>query len=62
MRLANVDGRAALVLGDDTVADVATASDGRFGPDVRSVYDEWDAFCSFAATDVTTGTSPLVEG
>ncbi|MBA2625730.1 MAG: fumarylacetoacetate hydrolase family protein [Acidimicrobiia bacterium] len=42
------------------MADVATASEGRFGPDVRSVYDGWDAFCPFAA-GITTGTSPLVE-
>ena len=32
MKLANVDGRAALVLGDE-IADIATASEGRFGAD-----------------------------
>jgi 2-keto-4-pentenoate hydratase/2-oxohepta-3-ene-1,7-dioic acid hydratase in catechol pathway len=57
VKIANLDGRAALVLGDQ-VADVATASDGRFGPDPMALFDDWDAFTSFAA-GVTTGTGPL---
>ena len=36
MKLANVNGRAALVLGD-RIADLATVSGGRFGPDPMSV-------------------------
>jgi 2-keto-4-pentenoate hydratase/2-oxohepta-3-ene-1,7-dioic acid hydratase in catechol pathway len=59
MKLANVDDRAALVLGDH-IADVATTSDGRFSADLMALYDEWDAFREFAAT-VTTPTGPLVE-
>jgi 2,4-didehydro-3-deoxy-L-rhamnonate hydrolase len=59
MRIANVNGRAAIVLGDE-IADVATASDGRFGPDPMRLYDEWDAFASFAR-GVVAGTGPLVE-
>ena len=59
MKLANVNGRASLVLGDE-IADVATASDGRFGPHLSAVYDEWAEFTSFAAT-VTTATGPLVD-
>lgn len=59
MKLANVNGRASLVLGDE-IADVAKASDGRFGSDLSAVYDEWAELTSFAAT-VTTGTAPLVE-
>jgi 2,4-didehydro-3-deoxy-L-rhamnonate hydrolase len=59
VKLANLDGRAALVLGDE-IADIATASHGRFGPDPMGLYDEWDAFRDFAAT-VTVGTGPLVE-
>jgi 2,4-diketo-3-deoxy-L-fuconate hydrolase len=55
MKLANHAGRATLVL-EDGVADVATASDGRFGPDLGSIYDEWDAFRDLAATvDTPTG-------
>jgi 2,4-didehydro-3-deoxy-L-rhamnonate hydrolase len=59
VKLANLDGRAALVLGDE-IADIATASHGRFGPDPMRLYDEWDAFRDFAPT-VTVGTGPLIE-
>ena len=59
MKLASAGGRAVLVLGDE-IADVATASDGLFGTDPMSVYDDWDTFADFASS-VTTGTRPLVE-
>jgi len=59
VKLANAGGRAALVLGDE-IADVATASDGRFGPDPMAVFEEWDGFRDFAAS-VSAGTGPLVE-
>ena len=32
------------------VADVATVSGGRFGPEPMSIYQEWDAFIDFAST------------
>ena len=55
MKLANANDRAVLVLGTD-IADVADVSDGRFGPDLMSVYADWDAFAEFArGTDRTTG-------
>ena len=44
MKLANVNGRAVLVTGDDKGIDVATASDGQFGPEPADVYEQWDAF------------------
>ncbi|MEU9840498.1 fumarylacetoacetate hydrolase family protein [Actinomadura sp. NPDC048032] len=50
MRIANHAGRAVLVVADGKAADVATASDGRFGPDPQSLYDHWDAFTAWAAT------------
>jgi 2-keto-4-pentenoate hydratase/2-oxohepta-3-ene-1,7-dioic acid hydratase in catechol pathway len=59
VKLANVDGRAALVLGDE-IADLATASGGRFGPDPMGLYEQWDELRDFAAT-VTTTTGPLDE-
>lgn len=59
MKLANQAGRAVLVF-DDTVADVADASEGRFGPDPMSIYRDWDDFTAWAAT-ISTGTGPLVE-
>jgi 2-keto-4-pentenoate hydratase/2-oxohepta-3-ene-1,7-dioic acid hydratase in catechol pathway len=59
VKLANVDGRAAIVL-PDGIADVAAASSGKFGPDPMSLYDEWSAFCEFATT-VNAPIEPLVE-
>lgn len=59
MKLANHDGRAALVI-DDAVVDVHDASGGRFGPDPMSVFDDWPAFVAWA-NGVTAGTAPLVE-
>ncbi len=57
MRLANLGGRATLVVpgSDDRGVDIAEASGGKFGPDVQVLYDEWDAFCTFVADlDLTT--------
>ena len=59
MKLANRNGRAVLVVGDE-IADVAEASNDRFGPDPMAVYDDWSAFTEFAA-GVGAGTAPLVE-
>jgi len=59
MKLANSNGRAVLVL-EDGIADVAAASDGRFGPGLMAIYDEWPAFVEFAA-EVVAPTGPLVE-
>ena len=47
MRLADHDGRATLLVEGGGV-DVATASDGRFGPDIQALYDEWAGFVAFA--------------
>ena len=58
MKLANVNDRAALVLGDE-LADVAEVSGGRFGPDLMGLYDRWADFVEFAG-GVTTGTGPRV--
>ncbi|MGA7834827.1 MAG: fumarylacetoacetate hydrolase family protein [Acidimicrobiales bacterium] len=49
MRLANVKGRAALLVGM-TAIDVEEATDGAFGPSLGSIYDRWDAFVVAAAT------------
>ncbi|WP_328605908.1 fumarylacetoacetate hydrolase family protein [Amycolatopsis sp. NBC_00345] len=48
MKLANVDGRAVLLTADDTGIDVETASGGKFGPDLASVYEDWDGFRAWA--------------
>ena len=57
MRIANVNGRAGLVVGDGVI-DIATVSDGRFGPDPMSVYERWDEFLEVAA-GFTGGATPL---
>ncbi|MFD5090078.1 fumarylacetoacetate hydrolase family protein [Amycolatopsis thailandensis] len=48
MKLANVDGRAVLLTADDTGIDVETASGGKFGPGLASVYENWDGFRAWA--------------
>jgi 2,4-didehydro-3-deoxy-L-rhamnonate hydrolase len=58
MKLANLDGRATLVT-DAGGVDVAKASDGRFGPDLSSVYEDWDGFVPFARTVTPTATVAL---
>jgi 2,4-diketo-3-deoxy-L-fuconate hydrolase len=57
VKIANVNDRAVLVLGEE-IADIATASGGRFGPDPMALYDDWEAFVDFAA-GVTSGAQPL---
>jgi 2-keto-4-pentenoate hydratase/2-oxohepta-3-ene-1,7-dioic acid hydratase in catechol pathway len=47
MRIVNTHGRLGLVVGDGVV-DVATASAGRFGPDVQAVYEQWTQFRTWA--------------
>ncbi|MBI2710321.1 MAG: fumarylacetoacetate hydrolase family protein [Actinobacteria bacterium] len=59
MKIANSNGRAVLVLGDQ-ISDIAQACDGLFGSDPMGVYDDWPAFIEVARS-ITTGTGPLVE-
>lgn len=47
MRLALYDRRLILIV-DDRPVDVHEASEGRFGPDPASVYEEWDAFVEWS--------------
>ena len=59
MKIANVNGRAALVL-DQGIADVAIASGGRFGPDPITIFERWAEFTGWASS-VSDATGPLVE-
>lgn len=65
MRIANLGGRATLVVPgrDDRGIDIAAASAGRFGPEVQGIYDQWDDFRAFIAElDLSTvATVPLEE-
>ncbi|RZL74534.1 MAG: fumarylacetoacetate hydrolase, partial [Rhodococcus sp. (in: high G+C Gram-positive bacteria)] len=52
MRIANIDNRAALVIGEEgseRALDLATASHGRFGPELPAVYDAWNDVTAWAA-------------
>ena len=49
MRIANLGGRAVLVVGDNGAIDIAGASDGRFGPDPQALFDDWAAFAEWAS-------------
>jgi 2-keto-4-pentenoate hydratase/2-oxohepta-3-ene-1,7-dioic acid hydratase in catechol pathway len=49
MRLANVGGRAKLVVGHNAI-DVAGASGGKFGPGLPAVYDDWSPFREWAVS------------
>jgi 2,4-diketo-3-deoxy-L-fuconate hydrolase len=49
MRIATVRGRLA-VLTPAGALDVASASDGKFGPDPQTAFDDWAAFTDWAAT------------
>ena len=57
MRLANAGGRAVLVL-DDGVIDVATASDGSLPADPQLLYEHWDAVRTLAER-ITSADAPL---
>jgi 2-keto-4-pentenoate hydratase/2-oxohepta-3-ene-1,7-dioic acid hydratase in catechol pathway len=48
VRLANISGRAALVVGEGRAVDVERASGGRFGPDLQALYAVWPAFEDWA--------------
>ncbi len=56
MKLANVDGRAVLVI-DGGIIDVSEASGGRLPPDPQAVLEHWDDVR--ALTDRVTATAPL---
>jgi len=63
MRLANLDNRAALVIvdaGTEQAVDLATASDGRFGPDVAAVYEAWEQLTAWSAGLDTSALTDLV--
>jgi 2-keto-4-pentenoate hydratase/2-oxohepta-3-ene-1,7-dioic acid hydratase in catechol pathway len=50
MRLANINGRAALVVGEGRAVDVEQASGGRFGPDPQALYAVWADFEAWAGS------------
>lgn len=65
MRIANLDNRAVLVIGPagaERAIDIATASGGRFAPEVPALYPVWDEFVSWAgAFDASTADSVAID-
>ncbi|WP_104089796.1 fumarylacetoacetate hydrolase family protein [Arthrobacter sp. GMC3] len=61
MRIANLDGRAVLIQ-KGLAVDINTASEGRFGPDPRSIFENWDAFRGWAAGRTLGPGKPFDEG
>lgn len=59
MKIANVNGRTALILGDG-IADIETASGGRFRSEPMSLFEHWKDLITWASS-VTEATGPLVE-
>ncbi|HWI74056.1 MAG TPA: fumarylacetoacetate hydrolase family protein [Baekduia sp.] len=59
MRVVNLDGRAALLIGDDAYIDVATASDGRLPADPQALFDDWASFSAWAATAPVASAEPM---
>ncbi len=55
MRIANHAGRAVLLLSDDNGADIAAASEGRFGPDLQTIYDNWRDFVRWTRSAMPVG-------
>lgn len=50
MRLANLAGRATIVVDDKSAIDVEAASGGAFGPDISSIYERWSSFREYFST------------
>lgn len=48
MRIANHNSRAVLLTSDEAGIDIHTASEGRFGPDLAPLYNNWEAFTAWA--------------
>ncbi|GAA4558843.1 fumarylacetoacetate hydrolase family protein [Pseudonocardia xishanensis] len=61
MRILNLSGRLAVDIDGSYAVDVATASDGRFGPDPHSVYDQWDEFVTWAGGDLPISSRVTVD-
>ncbi|QAY59342.1 fumarylacetoacetate hydrolase family protein [Microbacterium protaetiae] len=59
MKLANLAGRAVLVMKDGAV-DIAAASQGRFGPDPQTLFNDWAAFTRWAQGGAEAASTPVV--
>jgi 2-keto-4-pentenoate hydratase/2-oxohepta-3-ene-1,7-dioic acid hydratase in catechol pathway len=62
MRILNLSGRLAIDVDGAYAIDVATASDGRFGPDPQSVYRRWNEFVSWASGELPSSAQVRIDG
>jgi 2-keto-4-pentenoate hydratase/2-oxohepta-3-ene-1,7-dioic acid hydratase in catechol pathway len=56
--MANVGGRAKLLIDEEKAVDVAAASEGRFGPGLAAVYDNWSDFQAWFREKGAGGAAP----
>jgi 2-keto-4-pentenoate hydratase/2-oxohepta-3-ene-1,7-dioic acid hydratase in catechol pathway len=61
MRVANVDGRLSIVVGNNLAVDAETASGGRFSADVQAIFQQWTEFRHWANTAVLPPGSVFTE-
>lgn len=61
MRIANHDNRAVLLTSDEAGVDIHTASAGRFGPDLPSLYSGWEAFAAWVQSLPGTGADVAID-
>jgi 2,4-diketo-3-deoxy-L-fuconate hydrolase len=55
MKIANVNGRLSLIVGDNTAIDVESASHGTFSASIQEIYPRWAEFSAWASTVSPTG-------
>ena len=58
VQVGTIDGRAKLLM-NDRALDIATASEGRFGPNSLSVFEQWAAFSEWASSLVSENNATL---
>lgn len=58
MRISNVDGRLTTFI-DGLSVDVAERSNGRFGPDAQSVFEQWEEFTAWGRSVGARGEGPV---
>ena len=61
MRLANLDGRLALIAPDGLAHDVAQASAGLFHSSPQRIFDEWDDFREWRSEERRVGKECLTQ-
>jgi 2-keto-4-pentenoate hydratase/2-oxohepta-3-ene-1,7-dioic acid hydratase in catechol pathway len=61
VRIANHDNRAVLLDIDEAGIDIHMASDGRFGPGLAAIYEQWDEFKAWASALAETAADVILD-